>query len=67
MRDRLITLRKALDKESKEREAVANKAVSDVHLFLPLQLSIPVFRLLKPLEHSSTRTHKLKLTLQLSR
>jgi len=26
MRDRLISLRKALDKESKEREAVANKA-----------------------------------------
>lgn len=61
-----MSLRKALDKESKEREAVASKAVSDVHLLLPLQLSISVFRLLKPLEHFSTRTHKLKLTLRLS-
>lgn len=35
MRDRLTSLRKALDKETKEREAVANKAVREVHLFLP--------------------------------
>lgn len=66
MRDRLTSLRKALDKETKEREAVANKAVREVHLFLPRQLRIPVLRLLKPLEHFFTRTHKLRLTLQLS-
>ncbi len=53
MRDRLTALRKALDKETKEREAVANKAVRDVHLLYPRQLSIPVFRLLKPLEDFS--------------
>jgi len=34
MRDRLTSLRKALDKETKEREAVSNKAVREVHLFL---------------------------------
>ena len=66
MRDRLISLRKALDKETKEREAVANKAVRDVYLLLPRRLSIPLLRLLKPLEHFSTRTHKLKPTLRLS-
>ena len=33
MRDRLTSLRKALDKETKEREAVVNKAVREVHLF----------------------------------
>jgi hypothetical protein len=66
MRDRLTSLRKALDKETKEREAVVNKAVREVHLFLPRQLSIPVLRPLKPLERFSIRTHKLKLTLQLS-
>jgi len=31
----LTSLRKALDKEAKEREAVASKAVREVHLFLP--------------------------------
>lgn len=66
MRDRLTSLRKALDKETKEREAIANKAVREIHPSYPRQLSIPVFRLLKPLERFSTRTHKLKLTLQLS-
>jgi alanyl-tRNA synthetase len=35
MRERLMALRKALDKETKEKEAVANKAVRDVHLLLP--------------------------------
>lgn len=35
MRDRLIALRKALDKETKEKEAVANKAVCDIHLLSP--------------------------------
>lgn len=35
MRERLIALRKALDKETKEKEAVANKAVRDLHLLLP--------------------------------
>ena len=34
MRERLIALRKALDKETKEKEAVANKAVRDLHLLL---------------------------------
>ena len=34
MRDRLTSLRKALDKETKEREAVASKAVREVHLLL---------------------------------
>jgi alanyl-tRNA synthetase len=34
MRDRLASLRKALDKETKEREAVASKAVRDIHLLL---------------------------------
>lgn len=35
MRDRLTSLRKALDKETKEREAVVTKAVRQVLLFLP--------------------------------
>jgi alanyl-tRNA synthetase len=35
MRERLMALRKALDKETKERESVANKAVRDVHVLLP--------------------------------
>ena len=35
MRDRLTSLRKALDKETKEREAIASKAVREVHLSLP--------------------------------
>jgi alanyl-tRNA synthetase len=35
MRDHLTSLRKALDKETKEREAVVNKAVREVHLFSP--------------------------------
>jgi alanyl-tRNA synthetase len=34
MRDRLTVLRKALDKETKEKEAAANKTVRDVHLRL---------------------------------
>ena len=35
MRDRLTSLRKALDRETKERDAVANKAVREVHLPFP--------------------------------
>jgi alanyl-tRNA synthetase len=35
MRDRLTSLRKAFDKDTREREAVANKAVREVHIFLP--------------------------------
>jgi alanyl-tRNA synthetase len=35
MRDRLTSLRKSLDKETKEREAVVTKAVREVLLFLP--------------------------------
>lgn len=31
MRDRLTALRKAFDKENKEKETAANKAVRDVH------------------------------------
>ena len=34
MRDRLTALRKALDKETKEKEAAANKIVRGVHLRL---------------------------------
>ena len=34
MRDRLTALRKALDKETKEKEAAANKTVRGVHLRL---------------------------------
>jgi hypothetical protein len=36
MRDRLTALRKALDKETKEKEAAANKAVRDVHSLSPV-------------------------------
>jgi alanyl-tRNA synthetase len=36
MRDRLTALRKALDKETKEKEAAANKTVRDFHLRLLL-------------------------------
>lgn len=36
MRDRLTALRKALDKETREKEAAANKTVCDVHVLLLL-------------------------------
>jgi hypothetical protein len=40
MRDRLTVLRKAFDKETKEKEATANKAVRDIFAHLSFRISI---------------------------
>jgi len=66
MRERLMALRKALDKETKEKEMAANKAVRDIYARLPCPLIDSVFRLFRLLWPFSTRIRKLKHTLQLS-
>jgi len=66
MRERLMALRKALDKETKERETAANKTVRDVYTRLPPSTNRAVFRLFRLLWPFSTRIRKLKHTLQLS-
>jgi len=47
LRDRLMVLRKALDKETKEKEAAANKTVRGSHAPGTRMLIIPTSRLLK--------------------
>jgi hypothetical protein len=67
MRDRLTTLRKAFDKETKEREATANRVVRDVLPDCCLRILIdPLCRLSKLSWHISIRTQRLKLTLRSS-